>query len=88
MILTIIVFICIFSYLLYEDYIYKRGKYLYSVLVGVENNNGDIDEDSIEDYREYGNSILDVTTKVRNKYAKDNEVDPWEDVIVLNSEMI
>ena len=58
MILTIIVFICIFSYLLYEDYIYKRGKYLYSVLVGIEDNDGNIDEDSIEDYREYGNSSL------------------------------
>lgn len=88
MILTIIVFTYIFSYLLYEDYIYKRGKYLYSVLVGMEDNNGDIDEDSIEDYREYGNSILDVTIKVRKKYAKDNEVDPWEDVIILNSEKI
>lgn len=88
MILTIIVFICIFSYLLYEDYIYKRGKYLYSILVGVKDNNGEIDENSIEDYREYRNSILDVTIKVRKKYAKNNEVDPWDDVIILNSEMI
>ena len=58
---------------LYDDYLDKRGRYHYSVLIGIEG-----DDDSIEDYRMYANSSSDARQIAVSLYCVENEVEAWD----------
>ena len=88
MILTIIVFVFIFGYLMYEDKIYFRGgKYKYSVVMTKPDGKGYLDNDAMQKYIVYANSINDATIKAIILYAKDHNIDS-DDVKLLQIKMI
>lgn len=54
----------------YDDYLWSRGRYRYSVLIGIKG-----DDDSIEDYRVYANRLSEAEYKARKAYCQDNSVE-------------
>ena len=88
MILTIIIFAIIFGYLLYTDHLYFKGiRYRYSVIMTIPDGKGYLDNDMMQKYIVYANSINDANIKARKQYAKDYEVD-LDNVKVLQINMI
>jgi hypothetical protein len=88
MILTIIVFAFIFGYLIYEDKLYFKGvRYKYSVVMTKPDGKGYLDNDAMQKYIVYANSINDAVIKAIKLYAKDYNVDS-DDVKVLQIKMI
>ena len=88
MILTIIVFAFIFGYLMYEDKLYFSGRrYKYSVIMTIPDGKGYLDNDAMQTYIVYGNSMNDATIKAIKLYAKDHEIDQ-DDVKILQIKMI
>lgn len=80
MILTPITLILLIGLLAYDNYLWNRGRYLYSVVLGIDGE----DDDSFEDYRVYANNSEDAKFKAAKKYAKDNEIDiVYVDVVVV-----
>lgn len=80
MILTPITLILLICLLAYDNYLWNRGRHLYSVVLGI----GGEDDDSFEDYRVYANNAKDAKFKAAKKYAKDNEIDiVYVNVIVV-----
>lgn len=52
-----------------DEYLYRRGRYQYSVLIGIKG-----DDDSIEDYRFYANNRRRAMQMAIRKYCDENEV--------------
>lgn len=71
MIITMIALILVFAIESYDNYLWSRGRYKYSVLIGIK----DDDDDSIEDYRVYANRLSDAEYKARKAYCQDNSVE-------------
>lgn len=71
MILTPITLILLLMLLAYDNYLWNRGRHLYSVVLGIDGE----DDDSFEDYRVYANNAKDAKFKAAKKYARDNEID-------------
>ena len=69
MLFTIITFIIVFILISYDNYLYERGRFFYSVIIGIKG-----DDDSIEDVRLYANSSIDAKYKALHKYSKENEI--------------
>lgn len=80
MILTPLTFILLIGLLAYDNYLWNRGRHLYSVILGIDGE----DDDSFEDYRVYANNAEDAKFKAAKKYANDNEIDIVDvDVVVV-----
>lgn len=80
MILTPITFILILGLLSYDNYLWDRGRHLYSVVLGIDGE----DDDSFEDYRVYANNAKDARFKAAKMYATDNEIDiDYMDVVIV-----
>lgn len=80
MILTPITLILLLGLLAYDDHLFNRGRYLYSVVLGIDGE----DDDSFEDYRVYANNAKDAKFKAAKKYARDNEIDiVYVDVVAV-----
>lgn len=80
MILTPITLILVLGLLSYDNYLWNRGRHLYSVVLGIDGE----DDDSFEDYRVYANNAKDAKFKAAKKYARDNEIDiAYVDVVVV-----
>ena len=73
--LTAIAFTILILLLIYDDYLYKKGRYKYHVIVGIK---GD-DIDSWEEYDVYANRDYLAEDKAKRLYIKDNEV-PYEEL--------
>lgn len=74
--LLFVIFIIVIAIFLYDDYLDKRGRYHYSVLIGIK-----WEEDSIEDYRFYANNRRTAMQMAIRKYCDENEV-PSTDLYV------
>ena len=59
-----------------DEYLYRRDRYQYSVLIGIK-----WEEDSIEDYRFYANNRRTAMQMAVRKYCDENEV-PTTDLYV------
>lgn len=68
-----VLFIIVIAIFLYDDYLDKRGRYHYSVLIGIKG-----DDDSIEDYRMYANCPSDARQIAVSRYCVENEVESWD----------
>lgn len=80
MILMPITLILLLGLFTYDNYLWDRGRHLYSVVLGIDGE----DDDSFEDYRVYANNAKDAKFKAAKKYAKDNEIDiVYVNVIVV-----
>lgn len=66
----------VIAILVYDDYLDWRGRYQYSVLIGIK-----WEEDSIEDYRFYANNSRTAMQMAVRKYCDENEV-PSTDLYV------
>lgn len=75
-----IAFILVIDLLSYDDYLWDRGRYLYSVVLGIYGE----DDDSFEDYRVYANNAEEAKFKATKMYAIDNNIDIiYVDVVVV-----
>lgn len=80
MILTPITLILVLGLLSYDNYLWNRGRHLYSVVLGIDGE----DDDSFEDYRVYANNAEEAKFKAAKMYAIDNEIDiVYVDVVVV-----
>ncbi len=73
--LTVIVFTILIFLLIYDDYLYKRGRYKYRVIVGIKGES----IDSWEEYNVYANLYHIAEGKAKYLYVKDNIV-PYEEL--------
>lgn len=73
--LTTIVFTVLILLLIYDDYLYERGRHKYHVIVGIEGEG----IDSWEEYDVYANQSYIAEDKAKHLYIKDNEV-PYEEL--------
>lgn len=73
--LTAIAFIILFLLLIYDDYLYERGRHKYHVIVGIKGEG----TDSWEEYDLYANQEYLAEDKAKHLYIKDNEV-PYEEL--------
>lgn len=71
--LLFVLFIIVIAIFLYDDYLDRRGRYHYSVLIGIKG-----DKDSIEDYRMYANWPSDAKQIAVNRYCVKNKVEQWD----------
>ena len=62
-------FILVIVLLMADEYLDERGRYHYSVLIGIKG-----DDDSIEDYRIYANNMANAKAMAMVKYCEDNRV--------------
>lgn len=69
--LSTIVIIFAFTLLIYDDYLYNRGRNQYMVVVGIKGEG----IDSWEEYKMYANYPSQAEYKAKKIYAKENEVD-------------
>lgn len=67
-----IIGLAVIAIFLYDDYLDKRGRYHYSVLIGIKG-----DDDSIKDYRMYANCPSDARQMAISRYCIENEVEQW-----------
>lgn len=72
--LTTIVFTILIVLLIYDDYLYERGRHKYHVIVGIKGEG----IDSWEEYDVYANNYCLAEYKAKRLYIKDNE-SPYED---------
>ena len=68
--LTAVVFAILIVLLIYDDYLYERGRYKYHVIVGIKGDG----IDSWEEYDVYANQESLAEDKAKRLYIKDNEV--------------
>ena len=68
--LAAIVFMAPILLLIYDDYLYERGRYKYHVIVGIKGDG----IDSWEEYDVYANQDSLAEDKAKRLYIKDNEV--------------
>lgn len=68
--LAAIVFMALILLLIYDDYLYERGRYKYHVIVGIKGDG----IDSWEEYDVYANQDSLAEDKAKRLYIKDNEV--------------
>lgn len=68
-----IIGLVVIAMFIYDDYLDKRGRYHYSVLIGIKG-----DDDSIEDYRMYANCPSDARQIAVSRYCVENEVEQWD----------
>ena len=73
MVITMIILILLCGIDAYDNHLWSRGRYKYSVLIGIKG-----DDDSIEDYRVYANRPSEAECKVRISYCQDNSVGFWD----------
>ncbi len=73
--LTAIVFTILIVLLICDDYIYKRGRHKYHVIVGIDGEG----IDSWEEYDVYANQDYIAEDKAKRLYIKNNEV-PYEEL--------
>lgn len=73
--LMAIVFTILILLLIYDDYLYERGRYKYHVIVGIKGDG----IDSWEEYDVYANRDYLAEDKAKRLYIKDNEV-PYEEL--------
>lgn len=81
--LTAIVFTILIFLLIYEDYLYKRGKNKYHVIVGIKGEG----IDSWEEYDVYANRDYIAKSKAKRLYLKDNEV-PYEELECIAEKIV
>lgn len=73
MVITMIILILLACIDSYDSHLWSRGRYKYSVLIGIKG-----DDDSIEDYRIYANRPSEAECKARIAYCQDNSVAFWD----------
>ena len=73
--LTAIVSTILILLLIYDDYLYERGRHKYHVIVGIKGEG----VDSWEEYDVYANQDYIAEGKAKLLYIKDNEV-PYEEL--------
>lgn len=81
--LTAMVFTVLFILLIYDDYLYKRGRHKYHVVVGIKGEG----IDSWEEYNVYANRDYIADDKAKRLYIKDNEV-PYEELECITERRI
>lgn len=73
--LTAIVFTSLILLLIYDNYLYERGRHKFHVIVGIKGEG----IDSWEEYDLYANQYSIAEWKAKRLYIKDNEV-PYEEL--------